>query len=64
MASLAIRWVLDHPAVSVVIPGATKPQQVVQNAKASMLPPLSSDLHSKLRTFFHQEVEGHIRGPV
>ena len=35
MANFALRWILDHEAVSCVIPGARNEQQVVQNVAAS-----------------------------
>ncbi len=41
LAPIAIRWVLMHPEVSVVIPGASKAGQVVSNVKAAELPPLT-----------------------
>ena len=41
LAPIAIRWILMHPAVSVVIPGASKASQVVSNVKAAELPPLT-----------------------
>ncbi len=40
MAQLAIRWILMHPAVSTVIPGAKRPSQAIENAQAALLPPL------------------------
>ncbi|GAB4464392.1 MAG: aldo/keto reductase [Armatimonadaceae bacterium] len=63
MAQMALRWCLDFPAVSVIIPGAKDPAQARANAAVSTLPPLSSDLHQKLRTFYESEVSAHIRGP-
>ena len=39
----ALRFVLDQPAISVVIPGAKIAQQVAQNLAASGLPPLTAD---------------------
>ena len=62
MAQMALRWVLDHDAVSVVIPGATKVGQVLDNVKASDALPLSKDLHQKLRDFYKQKVQDVIRG--
>ena len=41
LAPVAIRWVLMHPAVSVVIPGASRASQVIDNVKAAELPPLT-----------------------
>jgi aryl-alcohol dehydrogenase-like predicted oxidoreductase len=38
MAQLALRWILMHPAVSTVIPGAKNPQQAKDNARASDMP--------------------------
>jgi aryl-alcohol dehydrogenase-like predicted oxidoreductase len=40
MAQLAIRWILMNPAVSTVIPGAKRPAQAIENARAALLPPL------------------------
>ena len=62
MAQFALRWILDFDAVSVVIPGASRPAQAVDNAKASDLPPLNEDLHRKLKDFYEQKVKSHIRG--
>lgn len=63
MAQWAMRWILDHDAVTVVIPGATKPQQVASNALASDLPPLGEKIHRQLQDFYQQKVVQHIRGP-
>jgi len=63
MAQLALRWVLDFREVGVVIPGATRAEQVVSCAGASRLPPLDEDLHHRLRQFYENEVAPHIRGP-
>lgn len=41
LAPYAIRWILMHPEVSVVIPGASKAAQVSANIKAAELPPLT-----------------------
>lgn len=63
LSEMALRWCLDHEAVSVIIPGASNPQQATANARASSLPPLSADLHAKLGAFYEQQVAAHIRGP-
>ncbi|MDW8242300.1 MAG: aldo/keto reductase [Thermogemmata sp.] len=60
---LALRWCLDHSAVTTVIPGARRPEQARLNASASDLPPLPMDLHQRLREFFLQQVKPCIRGP-
>lgn len=63
MAELALRWILDFDAVTTVIPGASRPEQVLANARASALPPLGPELHQRLREFYEEGVEAHIRGP-
>ena len=60
---MALRWILDQDAVSVVIPGASSPQQAVANAGISDLPPLSDELHAQLEEFYRGRVHDHIRGP-
>lgn len=63
MTQLALRWLLDHESVSVIIPGASKPGQTSDNAAISGLAPLSPELHQKLDQFYEQQVHSHIRGP-
>jgi aryl-alcohol dehydrogenase-like predicted oxidoreductase len=63
LADLAQRWILDHDAVSTVITGASKPEQVVANARVSTLAPLAAGLHQELGEFYEKEVARHIRGP-
>lgn len=63
MAQTALRWILDHDAVSVVIPGATRAEHVVSNCNVSELAPLSDQLYDKLKSLYKAEVHDHIRGP-
>ena len=58
MADLAMRWILDHDAVTTVIPGATKPAQAQSNVHASDLPPLPPRVHAALRDFYAARSEG------
>ena len=60
---LAQRWILDHPAVTTVITGASRPEQAARNCGASLLPPLPPDLHKALAEFYESRVHQHIRGP-
>lgn len=62
MAQWALRWILDHPAVTTVIPGASKVSQVNKNMEASFLPPLSSEIHQSLRVLYDEKVYPQIRG--
>lgn len=62
MAQMAMRWILDHPAVTTVIPGASSAAQVRENARISELAPLPQTLHTELAEFYQREVAQHIRG--
>ena len=64
MAQVAMRWILDYPAVSTVITGATRPEQVVENALVSEMSPLSAALHEKLADFYRHKVEEFIVVPI
>jgi aryl-alcohol dehydrogenase-like predicted oxidoreductase len=63
MAQMALRWVLDHPQVSVVIPGASRPDQVRANVDAAAVPPLPAALHEQLAAMYRAHVRDFIRGP-
>ena len=63
MAQMAMRWILDHDAVSVIIPGASSVAQARENAAVSALPPLSAELHRELAGLYQNGVRPHIRGP-
>jgi aryl-alcohol dehydrogenase-like predicted oxidoreductase len=56
MANFALRWILDHPAVTCVIPGARNEQQVIQNVVASDLPPLTADQMAMLTRLYDQKI--------
>ena len=55
-AALALRWVLDQPGVSTVIPGARTPAQARANASAADLPPLSAATLSGLRNVYNGQI--------
>ena len=63
MVQMALRWILDHEAVSAIIPGASSPEQARANAAISDLPPLPQDLHRELAAFYRERVHEHVRGP-
>lgn len=64
MASFALRWILDHPAVTVVIPGASRVDQVLSNAQASLVSPIPQEMHVELAAFYVDKVQAHIRGDM
>ncbi|RRR98583.1 aldo/keto reductase [Glycomyces terrestris] len=52
MAQFALRWILDQPGVTVVIPGARNAEQARANAAAAAFPPLGEDLHAEVRAVY------------
>ena len=52
LAPIAIRWVLMHPEVSVVIPGASRASQVEDNVKAAKMPPLTEEQMQGVREIY------------
>lgn len=62
LAQWALRWILDHPEVTTVIPGASSVAQVKSNVAASDLPPLSTQVHHKLQDLYNKEIRQKIRG--
>jgi len=63
LPQLALRWLLDQPAVTTVIPGASRPSQVSANAAVKDLAPLPQEIHEALSAFYSEEIAAHIRGP-
>ncbi|AJQ92372.1 aldo/keto reductase [Gynuella sunshinyii] len=64
LAQMSLRWLLDHPAVSSVITGASRGEQIKANAEVSSLPPLDDDLHQKLAEFYQTQVRPYVRGSI
>ena len=56
MAQMAMRWILDQPAVSTVIAGVTRPAQAKENASVSDMEPLTGELHRRLAAFYREKV--------
>lgn len=57
---LALRWVLDQPGVTVVIPGARTPAQARANAAAADLPPLDPARADALRAIYDERIRPHV----
>ncbi len=62
MAQMALRWILDFDAATVVIPGGKSSQQVIENSLVSDITNLTENLHKKLSLYYKNEVKGYIRG--
>ncbi len=61
---LALRWILDQPAVSTIIAGVTKPAQLRDNVEASRMDPLPDSLVQKLKDFYLERVRPEVRGGI
>jgi aryl-alcohol dehydrogenase-like predicted oxidoreductase len=59
-AQFALRWILDQPAVTVVIPGARNPEQARGNATAADLPPLSPEVHEQVASVYDELIRPQI----
>ena len=60
MAAFALRWILMHEAVTVVIPGARNADQARANAAASALPALSPDMMSAAKEIYDRLIAPHV----
>ena len=60
LAPMALRWILMHPEVSTVIPGASRPQQVASNLAAAALPPLSEEEMEGVRRIYDGLIREHV----
>jgi aryl-alcohol dehydrogenase-like predicted oxidoreductase len=64
LAQSAIRWVLDHEAVSSVIAGVSRPDQLEGNVAAAALPPMDAESHAALARFYASKVRPLVRGGI
>jgi aryl-alcohol dehydrogenase-like predicted oxidoreductase len=62
MAAFALKWILMHEAVSVVIPGAKTPEQARANAAASSLAPLSPAVMAGVKAVYDSRIRPHVHG--
>jgi aryl-alcohol dehydrogenase-like predicted oxidoreductase len=62
MAQFALRWVLDQPGVSTVIPGARNPEQARANASAAALAPLTREQLDGVSEIYDSLVREHVHG--
>ncbi|MEU4602826.1 aldo/keto reductase [Kribbella sp. NPDC023972] len=60
MAQFALRWILDQPGVTVVIPGARNPAQVAGNLAAATLPPLTEEQLAAVQATYDELIRPQI----
>lgn len=56
MAQFALRWILMFEAVSCAIPGAKRPDQAEDNARAADLPPLTDAQMMAIRAIYDEKI--------
>jgi aryl-alcohol dehydrogenase-like predicted oxidoreductase len=61
LAQFALRWVIDQPGVSTVIPGARNPEQVRANAAAAAAPPLTAQQLDAVRDVYDRLIRPHVQ---
>ena len=60
LAPVALRWILMFDAVSTVIPGASRPEQVIDNVNATLLPPITKQQMEEVERIYNT----YIKNPV
>ncbi len=59
-AALALRWVIDQPGVTVVIPGARNATQAVANSAAASVAPLPADVLKAVEQIYDTHIRAHV----
>ena len=60
LAQFALRWILMSDAVSCVIPGAKRPEQVEENCRASSTPRLPRRLLRQVREIYESRIRDSV----
>jgi aryl-alcohol dehydrogenase-like predicted oxidoreductase len=60
LAQIALRWILMFDSVTCAIPGAKRPEQVDENVKAAVLPPLSTETMSKVQAIYDRLIRDEV----
>ncbi len=59
-AQFALRWIIDQPGVTTVIPGASRPEQARANAAAAELPSIEADALRALEAIYDEDIRPHV----
>ena len=57
LAPLALKWILDHDAVSTIIPGASNPNQVISNLEVFNHLKISDDEKEKINEIYTENIK-------
>ncbi|GAA3845314.1 aldo/keto reductase [Streptomyces phyllanthi] len=61
-AQLALRWIIQQPGVSTVIPGARSAEQARANAAAAKLPPLPDETLTAIQDLYDRRIKDQVEG--
>ena len=59
-AQAALRWVIQQPGVTTVIPGARNPEQARQNAAAAALPPFTAGQLDSIKDLYDRRIRAQV----
>ena len=59
-AQTALRWIVQQPGVSTIIPGARNPEQARANAQAAALPPLPDQTLDAVRELYDRRIRAQV----
>jgi len=57
----ALKWILQFPEVSTVIPGASRPEQVISNIEAANLPDFNSDQMTAVKKIYDEYIRAEVQ---
>ncbi len=57
LAPIALRWILDYPQVSTIIPGASKPEHLASNLSAAALSPMSQEKKNAINAVYETRIK-------
>jgi hypothetical protein len=61
-AQAAIRWLIDQPGVTTVIPGASSVAQAQANAAVSDLEPTTAQYDAAVHRIYEADIRRHVHG--
>lgn len=63
MAQASMRWILENPNITCVIPGFKNERQVEDNLGTAQTPAFNEEELARLQSFYEDKVKDYIRGP-
>ncbi|EAR01967.1 aldo/keto reductase [Maribacter sp. HTCC2170] len=60
LSALALKWILMHPEVSCVIPGASSTDQVLSNIQAAEFPALTAEQMTQIKQIYEKHISPNL----